>query len=156
MYSWIWTEVLPSLTLVFLLIHHNLHKPGKHGLDYIFPQPATTDQTHWILSGAPPCTSPATGLESPPLSPSGPVALPNTPPWPCLCSCICFHHGHLPHGTKTLHLPVSIIGLWALWGQGCVWFICNPGDQCIALDIVGRINEWMDGSPGAHLVVFTA
>lgn len=29
MYSWIWTEVFPSLTSVFLLIHHNLHTPWE-------------------------------------------------------------------------------------------------------------------------------
>lgn len=148
MYSWIWTEVFPSLSTTTSI------SPGKHSLDYIFLQPAMTDRTYWVLSHAPPCTSTATGLEGPPLSPSGPMDFPNTPPWHRLCSCTCFHHGHLPHGTETLHLPVCIIGLWAPWGQGlCVihlwpWGPLHSSRYCC-------YNKWMNGwlsrcSPALH------
>lgn len=73
------------------------------------------------------------------------------------------------HGTASVPVHASITDIYhtaprlstflfvsldceLLEDRGCVWFICDPGDRCIAPDIVVTINEWMDDSPGAHLL----
>lgn len=141
-----WTKVLLLLTPSSSFTHHNL--PESTFLAISFCRQQWPTSTSCGLSRATLCLSAWKALLSHhqankpfPSSPS----LPSSHVYASLTD--------IYHTAPRLSIFLSLsLDCEHLEDRDCVWFIYNLRGQCRALGFVGRINEYMDGSLGAHLL----